>query len=165
MWDLETEVPIALSFPPEFEAVPFFLKNFVDLPQQAESMRGYLELLVPLYNQAKPSSALHLATNSVALAACCNYPDKQHLRQDATSMYGKALRKLNEELKDPMDGKTDESILAILLFSLYEVSSIPKFSCCFIPSSIDEHGADHLDRQSCRQTTQSTHGSITLMVL
>lgn len=120
LWNLENAVPQALSFPPEFEAVPFFFKNFVDLPQQAESMRGYLELLVPLYNQSRPSSALHLATNSVALAACCNYPDKQHLRPDAAATYGKALRKLNEELKDPVDGKTDESILAILLFSLYE---------------------------------------------
>jgi hypothetical protein len=136
MWNLETEVPIALSFPPEVEAVPFFFKNFVDLPQQAESMRGYLELLVPLYNQAKPSSALHLATNSVALAACCNYPDKQHLRKDAVTTYGKALRKLNEELKDPMDGKTDESILAILLFSLYEVSFMTSFSSPFFSTFI-----------------------------
>ncbi|KAF2711504.1 hypothetical protein K504DRAFT_475337 [Pleomassaria siparia CBS 279.74] len=124
MWNLEQPVPVALSFPPEFEAVPFFFKNFVDLPQQVESMRGYLELVLPLYKQAQPSSALHLASNSVALATVCNYPGKQHLRRDATRMYGKALRKLNDELKEPIDGagpgKTDESILAILLFSLYE---------------------------------------------
>ena len=84
-------------------------------------MRGYLELLVPLYNQARPSSALHLATSSVALAACCHYPDKHYLRQDAAETYGQALRKLNEELSDTKNGKIDENILAILLFSLYEV--------------------------------------------
>ncbi|KAF2012094.1 hypothetical protein BU24DRAFT_269809 [Aaosphaeria arxii CBS 175.79] len=120
MWSLEHDVPPVISLPPDFEAVPFFFKNFVSLPQQADTMRGYLELLVPLYNKARPSSALHLATNAVALAACCNYPGKEELRKEAISTYGKALRKLNSDLKDPVASKSDESILATLLFSLYE---------------------------------------------
>lgn len=124
MWNLENAVPPTLQMPAEFEAVPFFFKNFVSLPQQAESMRGYLELLVPLYNQAQPSSALHLATNAVALAACGNYPGRQDLLREAAAAYGKALRKLNDDLKDPVMSKSDETVLAILLFSLYEVSAM-----------------------------------------
>lgn len=86
-------------------------------------MRGYLELIVPLYNRARPSSALHLATNAVAMAACGNYPGRQELLRDAVATYGKALKKLNEDLKDPVVSKSDETILATLLFSLYEVSA------------------------------------------
>jgi hypothetical protein len=124
MWNLENAVPPTLTLPPEFEAVPFFFKNFVSLPQQAESMRGYLELLLPLYTQARPSSSLHLATNAVALAACGNYPGRQDLLKEAVAAYGKALRKLNDDLKDPVISKSDETVLAILLFSLYEASSL-----------------------------------------
>jgi hypothetical protein len=124
MWNLEHAVPPTLQLPPEFEAVPFFFRNFVSLPQQADSMRGYLELIVPLYNQARPSSALHLATNAVALAACGNYPGRQDLLRDAVTAYGQALRKLKEDLKDPHIAKSDETVLATLLFSLYEVSSL-----------------------------------------
>ena len=87
-------------------------------------MRGFLELLAPLYNSTKSSSALHLATNAVALAACGNYPGRQDLLREAATTYGKALKKLNDDLKDPAVSRSDETVLAILLFSLYEVSSI-----------------------------------------
>ncbi|KAF2195344.1 hypothetical protein K469DRAFT_698926 [Zopfia rhizophila CBS 207.26] len=120
MWGLENGIAPTIATSPEVEAVPFFFRNFVSLPQQAESMRGFLELLVPLYNQARPSSALHLATNAVSLAACGNYPGRQDLLREAATVYGKALRKVNEDLKDPVVSKSDETVLAILLFSLYE---------------------------------------------
>jgi hypothetical protein len=124
MSNLENALPPTLTLPPEFEAVPFFFRNFVSLPMQAETMRGYLELLIPLYTRARPSSALHLATNAVALAACGNYPSRQDLLREAVTAYGKAIRKLNQDLKDPVIAKSDETVLATLLFSLYEVSSL-----------------------------------------
>ncbi|KAF1963629.1 hypothetical protein CC80DRAFT_397724 [Byssothecium circinans] len=120
LWNLENSVPSSITLSPEFEAVPFFFRNFVSLPQQADSMRGYLELLVPLYNRASPSSALHLATIAVSLAACGSYPGRGSLQADAARTYGQALGKLNEDLQDPAAAKSDESILATLLFSLYE---------------------------------------------
>ena len=124
MWQFDNSIPSTIVMAPEFEAIPFFFRNFVTLPQVAESMRGYLELIVPLYNRAQPSSALHLATTAVALATCGNYPGRQHLLRDAASTYGKAIRKLNEDLKHPFLARSDESVLATLLFSLYEVSRL-----------------------------------------
>jgi len=110
--------------PPEYEAIPFFFKNFIALPQQAESTRGYLEYLVPLYTRARPSSVLHLATTAVAMATCGHYPGRQDLLREAVSTYGRALKKLNDDLKDPVMSKSDETVLAILMFSLYEVSKM-----------------------------------------
>jgi hypothetical protein len=125
LWNVQNAVPKNITIPHEFEAVPFFFRNFVSLPQQADSMRGYLELLVPLYNNARPSSALHLATNAVALAASgAAYPRRQDLLQEAAAAYGKALRKLTEDLQDPAVAKSNENVLATLLFSLYEVSRL-----------------------------------------
>ncbi|KAK7180885.1 White-opaque regulator 1-like protein 1 [Paraphaeosphaeria sporulosa] len=124
LWQFDQSIPPTIVMAPEFEAIPFFFRNFITLPQEAESMRGYLELLIPLYNRAQPSSALHLATSAVALATCGNYPGRQHLLRDAATTYGKAIRKLNEDLKHPHLAKSDESVLATLLFSLYEVSRL-----------------------------------------
>ncbi|KAF2819597.1 hypothetical protein CC86DRAFT_132019 [Ophiobolus disseminans] len=123
-WNLPVEVPPTITMPPEYEAIPFFFKNFIALPQQAESTRGFLEYLVPLYNKSRASSVLHLATTAVAMATCGQYPGRQDLLREAVSTYGKALKKLNDDLKDPVMSKSDETVLAILMFSLYEVSKL-----------------------------------------
>ncbi|KAL6707859.1 hypothetical protein ACN47E_003759 [Coniothyrium glycines] len=120
VWNLENAVPPSITLAPETEAIPFFFKNFITLPQQAESTRGYLEYLVPLYNCALPSSVLHLATTAVALGVCGQYPGRQVLLRDAVSTYGKAIKMLNDDLKDAAKSKSDETVLAILMFSLYE---------------------------------------------
>ncbi|KAF2808082.1 uncharacterized protein BDZ99DRAFT_447247 [Mytilinidion resinicola] len=120
LWQQGNAVPPV--FPPstEVQATAFFFRNFVVLPQQAESMRGFLELLVPKYNEESPSSALHSATHAVALSTLGNYPGRQNLLQDASIAYGQALTKLNVALQDPIESKSDATILAVLLFSLYE---------------------------------------------
>jgi hypothetical protein len=128
VWNLENAIPPTISLAPECEAVPFFFKNFITLPQQAESTRGYLEYLVPLYNRARPSSVLHLATTAVAMATCGQYPGRHELLREAVTTYGQALKKLNDDLKDPEMSKADETVLAILMFSLYEVSSMAALS-------------------------------------
>ncbi|KAF1848216.1 uncharacterized protein K460DRAFT_364186 [Cucurbitaria berberidis CBS 394.84] len=120
VWNLEHAVPPTIQLAPECEAIPFFFKNFITLPQQAESTRGYLEYLVPLYNRARSTSVLHLATTAVAMATCGQYPGRQDLLRQAVLTYGKAIKKLNDDLKDPAMSKSDETVLAILMFSLYE---------------------------------------------
>jgi hypothetical protein len=148
VWNLENAVPPTISLAPECEAVPFFFKNFITLPQQAESTRGYLEYLVPLYNRARPSSVLHLATTAVAMATCGQYPGRQQLLREAVSTYGKAIKKLNDDLKDPVMARSDETVLAILIFSLYEVSQVP-------------NSLKHNYRANELQTIMSTDDTIT----
>jgi hypothetical protein len=58
------------------------------------------------------------------MATCGQYPGRQELLREAVSTYGRALKKLNDDLKDPEMAKADETVLAILMFSLYEVSRI-----------------------------------------
>jgi hypothetical protein len=171
LWSLQNAIPKNITLPHEFEAVPFFFRNFVSLPQQADSMRGYLELLVPLYNSARPSSALHLATTAVALAASGSYPGRQDLLQEAAAAYGKALRKLNEDLQDPVVAKSNENVLATLLFSLYEVSRLisitsARSSVASLPFANNQNSVRLiLTRLSCRRMTQSRLGEIMSMAL
>ncbi|KAF2271371.1 uncharacterized protein EI97DRAFT_285788 [Westerdykella ornata] len=112
----------SLTLPPEYEAVVFFINDFImkTLPLQPEAQRGFFQLLVPLYTRAKSGSALHMAFNAVALAVCGNYPDKQDLLIAAAQEYGAAMRKVNEAINDKELWKSDEIIVSVLLFSLYE---------------------------------------------
>ncbi|KAF2134597.1 hypothetical protein P153DRAFT_352571 [Dothidotthia symphoricarpi CBS 119687] len=120
LWNIEQALPPTIILAPECEAIPFFFKNFITLPQQAESTRGYLEYLVPLYNRARPSSVLHMATSAVALATCGQYPGRQSLVREAVSTYGRALKKLKVDLADSAKSRSNETVLAVLMFSLYE---------------------------------------------
>lgn len=56
------------------------------------------------------------------MATCGQYPGRQELLGEAVRAYGKAIKKLNIDLKDPVMAKSDETVIAILMFSLYEVS-------------------------------------------
>lgn len=58
------------------------------------------------------------------MATCGQYPGRQDLLREAVSTYGKALKKLNDDLQDSVMSKSDETVLAILMFSLYEVSKV-----------------------------------------
>lgn len=74
-----------------------------------------------MYNKETSDSALHLATHAVALSALGNYPGNSRLKVDARKAYGEALSKVNEAIKDPVTGTSDQILLSILMFSLYEV--------------------------------------------
>jgi hypothetical protein len=121
---LDNSLPSSLSPSEESQAMSFFFRNFVLVPREADSTRGFLELLAPVYNNAPAASALHDATHAVALSALGAFPDRMALRQEARVVYGQALQKINSALRDPVAAKSDETLLAILLFSMYEVSRL-----------------------------------------
>ncbi|KAK7532978.1 uncharacterized protein J3D65DRAFT_633947 [Phyllosticta citribraziliensis] len=121
-----TQRPQKLTFtstiktPIETQATSFFFQNFVIPPRQSKTVDTFLNCLVPYYNSANMSSALHLATNAVSLSAFGKDPSRGATAQEAGRAYGKALRKVGEALQDPASAATDETILSILLFALYE---------------------------------------------
>ncbi|KAK7512950.1 hypothetical protein IWZ03DRAFT_384473 [Phyllosticta citriasiana] len=104
----------------ETQATSFFFQNFVIPPQKSTTVDTFLNCLVPYYNSTNVSSALHLATNAVSLSAFSKDPSRGQTAQEAGRAYGKALRKVGEALQDPASAATDETILSILLFALYE---------------------------------------------
>ncbi|KAF2457650.1 hypothetical protein BDY21DRAFT_285624 [Lineolata rhizophorae] len=121
-WFLKLSVPTNVSPSPEVQATAFFFKNFVLLPQEPESCRGFLDLLVPIYNQAGANSPLHSATHALALATLSNYPGRNILMKEARTKYGQALQEVGAAIQDPVQSKMDETIMSVLLFSLYETS-------------------------------------------
>lgn len=119
-FDARTPLPMSLAFSRELASTSFFLKNFALPPRQKDSTRGYLEVLLPIYQNASPDSLVHQATHAVALAALSNGFKTKLLRMEAQKLYGKALREVGEAIKDPVKARSDELLISVLLFSLYE---------------------------------------------
>ncbi|EME81382.1 uncharacterized protein MYCFIDRAFT_155566 [Pseudocercospora fijiensis CIRAD86] len=104
----------------EKQATAFFFNNFVLPPRNKETTRGFLELAVPLFNASKEGSPLHLATEAVSVSIIANWPGRRHLQQKSARLYGQALAATQKALQDPAEATSDTTLLAILMFSLYE---------------------------------------------
>lgn len=115
-------VPKSLELPLETQAIAFFFNNFTNLRQRDRSIQGYLELLEPFYKKAMPRSAVHLGINAVALACVGNYPGRSKEYSEAMKYYSEALLQHMRAVTDPTTNKSDETVLATLVFALYEVS-------------------------------------------
>ncbi|MDI1493588.1 MAG: hypothetical protein OHK93_005379 [Ramalina farinacea] len=105
---------------PEQEAICAFFLDFVLLPRHPDSFRGHLEHLLPLYQGALPNSPIALATSSVALSLSSNPHNCCSDRQLARNIFGRALRKTSNAIRDPVDSLKDETLMAVLLLGLYE---------------------------------------------
>ncbi|GME33013.1 hypothetical protein GTA08_BOTSDO10878 [Neofusicoccum parvum] len=114
-------IPQSLHVSIENQATAFFFRNFVLPPQQAESARGFFDILVPYYNSTPEASPLHLATHAVSLSVLGNYPGRSQMMREAARFYGQALQRAQQALQDPTQAKSDETLLTIMLFVLYEV--------------------------------------------
>jgi len=101
-------------------AVAFFFKNLVAMPRSNDSLRGYLEILGPMYVKSRSNSLLHKATHALSLASLSNGRKSPLLRLEARRLYGQALREVGSAIQDPVAARSDEVLMAIMLFSLYE---------------------------------------------
>lgn len=83
-----------------------------------DTNRGYMDALIPLYNNTPPDSLLHSAVAAVSLAIFEGSHDR-----NAQRSFGQALTATQVALQDPGESLKDETLMAVLLMSLFEVSS------------------------------------------
>lgn len=114
-------LPKSFQETPEQQAVNAFFANYVLIPRHPYSKRGYLECLLPLYQNTRHDSLLSLATSAMALAIEGGSPSTQHYRQISRSYFGKALVKTSRAIRDPVESVKDETLMSVLLLSFYEV--------------------------------------------
>lgn len=118
---LDDKIPRMFNDFPEPEAICAFFLDFVLVPRHPDSVEGHLQHLLPLYNNAAPESPLSLATSSVALVISGASSTRQSDQQLGRSIFGRALRKTSAAIKDPVESKKDETLMAVLLLGLFEV--------------------------------------------
>ena len=103
-------------------AVSNFFDNFVFVPRHPDTVRGYMECLLPLYNVTLHGSLLHRAVASVALAIAGGNPRHSQAYTLARSIFVQALQSTNEAIRDPEESIKDETLMSVLMLGLYEVS-------------------------------------------
>lgn len=106
---------------PEAQAINGFFQNYVLIPRHHHSRRGYLDCLLPIYQNARHDSLLSLATTAMALAIEGGAPSRAHYRKLSQSLFGRALVKTGRAIRDPIESIKDETLMAVLLLSFYEV--------------------------------------------
>jgi hypothetical protein len=116
-------IPRSLNQSHEQTALTYFFSHFILVPRHSQVSRGYLEYLLPLYINTSLDSALSAATSAISLATFGNHPDRKYLLDTAQGKYSEALIKVNRALQDPLQAKQDDTLMTILLFSLFEVGS------------------------------------------
>ncbi|KAL8756370.1 MAG: hypothetical protein Q9199_002983 [Rusavskia elegans] len=117
---LPLSLPKSFHDSPEEQAVNGFFLNYVLIPRHPHSKRGYLDCLLPLYQNARHDSLLSLATTAMALAIEGGSPSTAHYRQLSRSFFGRALVKTGRAIRDPVESIKDETLMAVLLLSFYE---------------------------------------------
>ncbi|KAF2088496.1 hypothetical protein K490DRAFT_72909 [Saccharata proteae CBS 121410] len=112
--------PRGLSPTLEDKAIAFFFRNHVLIPQHEDCMRGHLDILLTHYNKTDSGSPLHTATNAVAMHILSCYPGRGEVARDAAKYYGRALQQVGKALHDPVQAKSDQILMCIMMFTLYE---------------------------------------------
>lgn len=118
----DVDLSSQITFNPAIEeqATTFFFNNFVLTPRSEETTRGFLELLGPMLQESEDGSALHLATQAVAMSILANWPGRRHLLQKSQSLYTRALTAIQQEIQCPKQAVSDSTLLTVLMFSMYE---------------------------------------------
>ncbi|KAI4137298.1 MAG: hypothetical protein LQ341_005208 [Variospora aurantia] len=113
-------LPRSFHDTPEQQAVNAFFSNYILIPRHPFSERGYLECLLPLYQNTRHDSLLSLATVAMALAIQGTSPPNKRCRVLSQDYFGKALIKTGKAIRDPIESLKDETLIAVLLLSFYE---------------------------------------------
>ncbi|KAL8936618.1 MAG: hypothetical protein Q9216_004833 [Gyalolechia sp. 2 TL-2023] len=113
-------LPKAFQDSPEQQAVNSFFSTYILIPRHPYSRRGYLDCLLPLYQNTRHDSLLSLATTAISLAVQGGSPRTRHYRDISPSYFGKALLKTSRAIRDPIESVKDETLMAVLLLSFYE---------------------------------------------
>lgn len=122
-------LPNELGFnTPEYAATCVFFSNVVVINQHPDTRRGFMQALLPLYNAARPGSLLDLAITTVSLAMFGMSRRTQDFVLLGQKSCCKALLATGRAIEDPIDSLKDETLMAVLLLSLFEVSKPPDLS-------------------------------------
>jgi hypothetical protein len=115
-----------LDVPISQRATCFLWRNYiVDLTVlDTGATRGFLEWLPPLYEGSQSGEPLFLATEAVALAlfGAWHVRMREAESEYAKESFGKALVATQKAVLDPVECRTDKTLMTVLMLGFYEVS-------------------------------------------
>lgn len=117
---LPRPIPISL----ETAAVNYFSASFASTskPGYTHTMPGYLATFEVLYPLESQGSLLQITGEAVGLAALGIHLKDENVLLRSRGQYARALKLAREAFCTPLSPPSNATILAVLLFGLYEVS-------------------------------------------
>ncbi|MCJ1310022.1 hypothetical protein MMC25_003683 [Agyrium rufum] len=101
-------------------ALSFFFSEFIVAPRNLEASRGYLEYLHPLFSTTSMDSPLASVTKAIAFASFAGIKGMQQFKVAGRRNYVQAISRTKAALSDPRKSQSNEILLTVLLFGLYE---------------------------------------------
>lgn len=117
-------IPQPLSPSIEEQATCFFVQNYIW--EDFSSSRGYFHCLPTIYRALPETSAVTHAVVSIGLAGLANTMKSGKVLTKATRRYSLALSSVNAALQDVEKAKEDQTLIAVMLLGLYEVTSVSR---------------------------------------
>ena len=122
----EVAVPHPLYEPEETNALYFFVSTFVLFGRDTQTDRGFIELLPFLFNNLRPESPLSLSLTAASNILFSKWERKNPGAESyAFPSYAKALKVTRMALQDPVEGMSDETLMAVCLLGFFEVWPVP----------------------------------------
>lgn len=115
----EAPPPSTPQYPVQELAKGYFFCNYM----AGSPHSGHMSYLIPLVSDPQ-SSAINAALNAVGMAALSNIRMSPRMMLKARREYTTALSQTNHALRDPVLSKRDDTLAAVVLLGMFEVSDL-----------------------------------------
>ena len=106
----------------EQRALCFFFSSFVLIDRHPESSTGFLELLLPLYQDARRDSPLSMVTQAMSMIILGSRSQHKPMQRMGRKAFGDALVLTKAAIQDPVQSKSNETLVSVLALAFAEVS-------------------------------------------
>ncbi|KAI4240976.1 MAG: hypothetical protein LQ352_007529 [Teloschistes flavicans] len=113
-------IPSALKQDAQEASICFFFRHYGGTAIDPEVRNGFNQLWQPMYLQSSAQSTLRLATAAVTVKITMMWSSNGCDTRLATSLFTQAVAAAREALHDPLQSSTDEILMTILVFDLYD---------------------------------------------
>ncbi|KAE8148801.1 C6 zinc finger domain protein [Aspergillus avenaceus] len=123
---LISKLPRDLSLPMEHTVTSLFFNSYLCLPRDPLIRIGFMELLPERYLNSRAGSPLSLGTLAISFFSASAWTGQRSLLGLAEQYFVKALSKTRLALQNGLGGNPVETLMAVLLLSVYEEFSAVK---------------------------------------
>ena len=129
--DLRKHLDFALypgiAFSIEKQAAAFFFHHYI--ANEATLSKGHIDCLEIICGRASASGYLLSIIDAIGIASLSNLKREPNLMYAANRKYSQSLEKARLGLEERAEAVSDQMLVSVMLFTLYEIGSFP--SLCF----------------------------------
>ena len=115
----------SLSIPLEDQATSYFFNNYLSCNYSSKYSMNACSFVLPILHQQHSSfGVLPKIIDAIGLACISNVKRSQEMMVAARQRYNRALRAINFAIQDSSTVSTDQTLIAVMLLSMFEVCSV-----------------------------------------